>query len=129
MTTTEERLQILKMVEQGKISAEDGARLLDALSAGERRRSQSSSPGGGAPGSARWLRVRVTDAHTGRNKVNVTIPMGLVDVGLKMGARFAPEMEGFDLAQLAELVKSGATGKLVEVQDNTDGELVEIFIE
>jgi len=43
MTTTDERLQILRMVEQGKISAEDGSRLLEALSAGERRRSQISS--------------------------------------------------------------------------------------
>jgi hypothetical protein len=129
MPTTAERLQILKMVEQGKISAEDGSRLLEALNVGERRRSQISPPPGAATGAGRWLRVRVTDARTGRNKVNVTIPMGLVDVGLKMGARFAPEMEGFDLAQLSELVKSGATGKLVEVQDQEDGELVEIFIE
>ncbi len=129
MTTSEERLRILKMVEQGQISAEDGSRLLEALSGGERRRSQISPPSGGTTGSGRWLHVRVTDARTGRNKVNVTIPMGLVDVGLKMGARFAPEMDGFDLAQLSELVKSGATGKLVEVQDNEDGELVEIFIE
>lgn len=129
MTTTEERLRILKMVEQGVISAEDGFRLLEALSAGEQRRSQITPPGGAATNSGRWLRVRVTDARTGRNKVNVTIPMGLVDVGLKMGARFAPEMEGFDLATLAEMVKSGATGKLVEVQDHDDGELVEIYIE
>ncbi len=129
MTTSDERLRILKMVEQGKISAEDGSRLLDALGAADRRRSQATSTAGAAAGSARWLRVRVTDARTGRNKVNVTIPMGLVDVGLKMGARFAPEMEGFDLAQLAEMVRSGATGKLVEVQDREDGELVEIFVE
>jgi hypothetical protein len=129
MTTSDERLRILKMVEQGKISAEDGSRLLDALSTADRRRSQAASTAGAAAGSARWLRVRVTDARTGRNKVNVTIPMGLVDVGLKMGARFAPEMEGFDLTQLAEMVKSGATGKLVEVQDREDGELVEIFVE
>lgn len=128
MTTTAERLRILKMVEEGKISAEDGSRLLEAMSASEPKRSQIPPPG--ASGTAgRWLRVRVTDARTGRNKVNVTIPMGLVDVGLKMGARFAPEMDGFDLAQLAEMVKSGATGKLVEVQDNEDGELVEIYIE
>lgn len=129
MTTSDERLRILKMVEQGKISAEDGSRLLEALSAADRRRSQAGATAGQAAGSARWLRVRVTDARTGRNKVNVTIPMGLVDVGLKMGARFAPEMEGFDLTQLAEMIKSGATGKLVEVQDREDGELVEIFVE
>ena len=129
MTTSDERLRILKMVEQGTISAEDGSRLLEALSASDRRRSQIPPPGGATTSSGRWLRVRVTDARTGRNKVNVTIPMGLVDVGLKMGARFAPEMEGFDLTQLAEMVRSGATGKLVEVQDQEDGELVEIFVE
>jgi hypothetical protein len=129
MTTTEERLRILQMVEQGKISAADGSRLLEALSSSDRKRAQIPAPGGAPSSSGRWLRVRVTDSQTGRNKVNVTIPMGLVDVGLKMGARFAPEMEGFDLAQLAEMVKSGATGKLVEVQDREDGELVEIFIE
>ena len=30
MPTTEERMTILRMVEEGKISAEDAARLLDA---------------------------------------------------------------------------------------------------
>lgn len=129
MTTAEERLRILKMVEQRQVSAEDGVRLLEALSAGEQRHFQGAPPSVGAASPGRWLRVRVTDARTGRTKVNVTIPMGLVDVGLKMGARFAPEMEGFDLAQLSEMVKSGATGKLVEVRDPADGELVEIFIE
>ena len=32
MATTEERLKILKMIEDGKISAEEGAKLLAALS-------------------------------------------------------------------------------------------------
>jgi len=122
-------MRILKMVEQGKITAEAGSRLLDALGAADRKRSPAAYPSGPAAGPGRRLRVRVTDSHTGRNKVNVTIPMSLVDVGLKMGARFAPEMEGFDLTHLGELVRSGATGKLVEVQDQEDGEMVEIFIE
>lgn len=129
MTTSEERMRILKMVEQGKITAEAGSRLLDALAAADRKRSPAAYPSGPAAGPGRRLRVRVTDSHTGRNKVNVTIPMSLVDVGLKMGARFAPEMEGFDLTHLGEMVRSGATGKLIEVQDQEDGEMVEIFIE
>ena len=129
MTTNDERMRILKMVEQGKISAEVGSRLLDALGAADRKRSSAAYPNSPATGPGRRLRVRVTDAHTGRNKINVTIPASLVDVGLKMGARFAPEMEGFDLTHLGEMVRSGATGKLVEVQDQEDGELVEIFIE
>lgn len=128
MATNEERMRILKMVEQGQISAEDGARLLEALSAGEQRRSSTQATSAPAS-SARWFRVRVTDLRTGKNKVNVNIPMGLVTVGMKMGARFAPEMEGVDIDQLRRMVEGGATGKLVEIEDEEDGERVEIFVE
>ena len=34
MANAEERMKILKMIEEGKISAEDGAKLLTALSEG-----------------------------------------------------------------------------------------------
>ena len=88
MATTEERLQILKMIEEGKISAAEGAELLRALETkGERGPTLEPMKGTSNP---RWFRVRVTDVQTGRNKVNVNIPMGLVNVGIKMGARFAP---------------------------------------
>ncbi len=128
MATTDERLRILKMIEQGQISAEDGARLLEALGSAEQPRLSGpyTTP---SSGSARWLRVRVTDLASGKHKVNVNIPMGLVNVGLKMGARFAPEMEGIDIDQLTQLIRSGATGKLIEVEDTADGERVEIFVE
>lgn len=129
MATTDERLRILKMIEQGQISAEDGARLLEALSFGEQPRLTPPFNATASSGSARWLRVRVTDMATGKHKVNVNIPVGLVNVGLKMGARFAPEMEGVDIDQLTQLIRSGATGKLIEVEDSADGERVEIFIE
>jgi len=124
MTSTEERLQILKMIEEGKITAEEGARLLSAL--GKKQPTSPSSAGGS---SARWFRVRVSDSATGKNKVNVNIPMGLVNVGLRMGARFIPEDAGIDLEELSEQIRSGAHGKIVEVSDEESGEHVEIFIE
>ncbi len=125
MTSVEERMQILKMIEEGKISAEEGAKLLQALGArGDRRKS--TVPSGDEP---RWLRVRVTDLDTGKNKVNVNIPMGLVNVGLKMGARFAPNVEGLDYDEITSAIKAGAQGKIVDVVDEEDGERVEIFIE
>ncbi|MEA3335182.1 MAG: hypothetical protein U9R25_04680 [Chloroflexota bacterium] len=127
MTTSDERIRILKMVEEGKVSAEDGARLLEALSAGEKQRTKQVTTTRSA--SPRWFRVRVTDLRTGKEKVNVNIPMGLVNVGMKMGARFAPEMEGIDLTEISELINSGATGKLIEVEDQEDGERVEIYVE
>lgn len=37
MTTTDDRLRILRMIEQGQISAEEGARLLEAITDGAAR--------------------------------------------------------------------------------------------
>ncbi|MBP9501287.1 MAG: hypothetical protein KBF17_03915 [Candidatus Promineofilum sp.] len=127
MATTEERLQILKMIEEGKISAAEGAELLRALDTkGDKLQAQEPLKGASAP---RWFRVRVTDTTTGRNKVNINIPMGLVNVGMKMGARFAPEIEGHRLEELLEAVKYGQLGKVIDVTDEEDGERVEIFVE
>jgi hypothetical protein len=127
MATAEERMKILKMVEEGKISAEDGAKLLAALS--ESRKSAGTPAPGPTGGEARWFRVRVTDLATGKTKVNVNIPMGLVNVGIKMGARFAPNFDSEQMAAIAEALKSGALGKIVETTDEENGERVEIFVE
>jgi hypothetical protein len=130
MATVEERMKILKMVEEGKVSAEEGAKLLAALAEGRKSPGGGSSAGpGGAAGDARWFRVRVTDLSTGKPKVNVNIPMGLVNVGIKMGARFAPNLEAEQMEAIAEALKSGAVGKIVDVTDEEDGERVEIFVE
>ncbi|MGH2523998.1 MAG: SHOCT-like domain-containing protein, partial [Anaerolineales bacterium] len=128
MATVEERMKILKMIEEGKISAEDGAKLLAALA--ESRKPPMPPAGlsvGG--GEARWFRVRVTDMATGKTKVNVNIPMGLVNVGIKMGARFAPGLESEQMEAIAEALKAGMTGKIIDVTDEEDGEHVEIFVE
>ena len=129
MATAEERMQILKMVENKQITAEDGAKLLAALDAkGQAGEPNVPSPSPSTQG--RWFRVRVTDLKTGRRKVNVNIPLGLVDVGLKMGAKFAPAgLEGMDIKQILAAIKSGGEGKVVDVEDEEDGEHVEIFVE
>ncbi|MFH2103655.1 MAG: hypothetical protein ABIJ39_09920 [Chloroflexota bacterium] len=123
MTSSEERMKILKMVEEGKISAAEGTQLLSSLNAG-----RSKTMGIGAPG-ARWLRVRVTDIHTGRAKASVQIPLALIDAGMKIGAHFAPEVEGVNMDQLMDALRSGMTGKVIDVTDSVDGEHVEIFVE
>jgi len=61
--------------------------------------------------------------------VNINIPMGLVNVGIKMGARFAPEIEGERLESILEAVRSGQHGKVMDITDDEDGERVEIFVE
>jgi hypothetical protein len=126
MASTEERMQILKMIEEGKISAAEGADLLRALDQDTKNPKNEPLKGASSP---RWFRVRVTDMSSGRNKVNVNIPMGLVNVGIKMGARFAPEMEGVEYQQIMEAIKSGQQGKVMDVTDDESGERVEIFVE
>jgi hypothetical protein len=126
MSSIEERMQILKMIEEGKISASEGTDLLRALDQdGVKRRSE---PVNGAS-SPRWFRVRITDIRSGKSKVSVNIPMGLVNAGIKMGARFAPDLEGVDFDELTEMINSGAQGKIMDVVDNEEGERVEIFVE
>ena len=124
MSLKDERLQILKMIEDGTITADEGAKLLAALEEGATKTEQTSPSG-----QARWMRVRVTDLNTGRSKVNVNLPMGLVNIGVKMGARFAPEMEDIDLDEIVKAIQDGAQGKIVEVEDEEDNERVQIYIE
>lgn len=124
----EERAQILNMVSEGKISAEEGARLLAALKSSSSERSISSTKTDDAF-RGRWLRVRVFNQATGKPKVNVNLPLGLVGVGLRLGARFAPELSDFDIDELMAAIDEGAQGKILEVEDAEDGERVEIYVE
>ena len=52
MTTAQERMKILKMVADGKITAEEAAKLLSAITKSEKQEPASSTP--------KWLRVKVT---------------------------------------------------------------------
>jgi hypothetical protein len=126
MASSEERMKILKMIEEGKLSVEEGTKLLAALS--DKRVPTPPRPPG-MPGGARWLRIRVTDVRTGRSKASVQIPLALVDAGIKIGAHFAPEVEGVNMSNVMEAVRSGMTGKIMDVTDEEDGEHVEIYVE
>ena len=129
MASSEERMKILKMIEEGKLSAEEGTKLLAALS-DKRMPMPPRAPGmPGMPGGPRWLRIRVTDVRTGRSKASVQIPLALVDAGMKIGAHFAPEVEGVDMSNVMEALRSGMTGKIIDVTDEEDGEHVEIYVE
>jgi hypothetical protein len=116
-------MRILKMIADKQITADEGARLLEALRAGGTGSTREESRG------SRWLRVKVTDRGNGKVKLNVTIPVGLVDVGLKMGARFAPEIGGMDANVIQSAIREGVQGRILSFDDEDDQERVEIFVE
>jgi hypothetical protein len=124
-TTSDERMKILQMLEDGKIAPEDAATLLRALDGGRSTTPTPLGPGG----ENRYLRIQVTNLNTGKPKVNVTLPMALVGAGLRMAERFAPDFEGMDMQQLEEILASGIAGKFMDVMDEEDNERVEIFVE
>lgn len=119
----EEKMQILKMIEDGKITSNDGLELLSALEEKEDMPIAKSS---------KWLKIKVHDPDD-NTKVNVNIPLALVDVGLKMATKFSPELKNSDLKdidfnEIAELIKNGAQGKIVDIESD-NGERVEIVVE
>lgn len=124
---SEERMQILKMIQDGKISAQEGMELMNALD---------QSPAEEGPVSttrAKWLKVRVMTMDN-KVKTKVNLPISLVDIGLKMGAAYAPQMKDsgldkIDIRAVMEAVKNGAEGKIVEVEDDEKQEKIEIYVE
>jgi hypothetical protein len=124
MASSEERLKILQMIQEGKINADDGAKLLEALNRGAGRPPLNRSVA--AEDDGRYVRVRVTDTFTGKAKVSVNLPISLVDAGLGIAANFIPGVANVDLMGA---IRSGMTGKVVDVIDEEDGDHVEIFIE
>ena len=132
MASTEERMRILMMIQEGKVSAAEGARLIEAL---EESTEKSVPP---KPSAARvgvggrkpqYLRVMITDTDSGKSRVNVRLPVSLIDSGLRMGARFAPEIEGLDMEDLNAWLSSGEVGQIVDIFDDDDGEHIEVFLE
>lgn len=130
MVQTEERLRVLKMLQEGKISASQAAQLLEALEEIPSPNSVKTPAAAAIPSRpGKWFRVRVTDTDSGKTRVNVRLPLNMVSAGVKMGMRFSPEVEGLDVNELMAFINSGEVGQIVDVMDEKDGEHVEVFIE
>lgn len=133
--TTEERLKILTLVQEGKITPQEGIRLLEALS-------KSNPPRTGHPGlpiippqasqvtgGPRWLRVRVTDTVNARVRVNIRLPITVLGAGVKMGARFSPEIGPDQMDEILSAIQAGEVGQVVDVYNDDDKEHIEVLLE
>lgn len=133
----EERRQILEMLAEGKITAEDAERLLDKLGAGEKK--DHPAPGARANNTSSRLKyLRVLVDSTDGDKVNIRVPLALIRTGIKLAAVLPDEVneklgkKGVDLTKLSELEGDELYQSLRELQvdvDSEDGETVRIFCE
>lgn len=124
MNTNEEIQKILTMVSQGKITPEEGTKLISAIE--EPQLKDENKESFRQPKRGRWLRIRVTDLRTGKSKASVNLPIGLVDAGFNIASKFTSDV---DFETISGYIKEGAQGKIIDVIDDEDGEHVEIYIE
>ena len=139
MSAETKRREILQMLAKGSISAAQAGELLEQVSAEPAAPAEPDPPPApempAAPESpaepakkARWLNVRVADMSSGRNKVSVKIPLSLARIGLRMGAKFAPEMDDMDWDEILAQISTSGDQTIVQVEDEQDGELVQVFV-
>ncbi|MEW6308748.1 MAG: hypothetical protein AB1492_06850 [Bacillota bacterium] len=121
MTTKDERLQVLRMVQDGRISPEEAAKLLEAV-----------EPKAAAELDAKQVKIIVTDIHNQRKKINIALPLGLVEWGLRFVPALVWERQGGEQrvspGELLDLIRLGARGKIVDI-DDAQGRQVEIWVE
>lgn len=122
-------MMILKMLQEGKISAEEAAKLLESVDAGVNKSEKTAESVDFRKGQGKYFRVMITDTDTGKSRVNLRIPLSVLGIGVKFGAQFAPQIGGIEQEQIMDAINSGQVGKILDVFDNEDGEHVEIFIE
>ena len=136
----DERLQVLRLLENDEITADEADQLLDALDAEppvNRSRSAPAQaetaevevvqplPNGDKRGVPK-LRIRVSDPQTGKARVNLTIPLGFLDAGYRLARRVAPGRVPA-VEDLHAAVRTGFQGHLIDVVDGN--ERVEILVE
>jgi len=112
-----EREQILKMLEEGKITAEEAMKLLDTIEPAHAAPSPSRKP--------KFIRVNITSGDG--EKVNVNLPIGLAKMALKVASNFEPKVKDLDIDAIVEEVEAGAGGRLVEIVDGDSK--VEVYVD
>lgn len=138
MTINDEKLRILNMVQEGKLSAQEAVQLLEALDFNQEEKSITNEiipdPAVSTNGKAHWLKIVVTDQASGNRKVNLRIPLAIVRWGMKMGGKFNlgnDSLNDLDLQSVLDdgVLNEGQKGVLVDVEDEEDGEHVVIALE
>lgn len=125
-----EKLAILKMVEDGKITVEEASKLLETVEGKKEELSIISKTEGRT---AKWLRIKVLEGTEG-TRVNVNVPIALIDVAFKIAKASDSDFDvklgnlNLDIDDIIKLIQEGAEGKIVDI-DTDDGTKVEIVVE
>ncbi len=126
----DELATVLRLVSEGKLTAEEAAPIIEALGHQSARRTpEPPSPPASAdgfpfksPGRGRRVRIQVTER--GRRVVDVRVPLAFA----AMAARMVPGIPDSYAALIEKAVETDTVGPLVDAEDE-DGDAVLISIE
>jgi DUF4097 and DUF4098 domain-containing protein YvlB len=126
----EEYMRILKMIEEGKVTAEEGAELMKAIG-GEESKVEDQLSGVKPSFHGKKLRIKVTDTDTGKDKANIRIPLRLAKIAEKLIPRDAKtkmKVQGIDLNSILTNIDELADGPLVDIDADDKGDNVNVSI-
>ena len=129
--------QVLQLVAEGRLTAEEAAPVIDALEAnadtiGGRGNDDDAASAGGSPGTTgasgsrdrpRVFRLEVSEA--GRKVVNLRVPLSLGRMGLDQIPGLSPD----SLAQIRRALDEGLSGPILSVDEDDEGNGVRISLE
>ncbi|NQT57515.1 MAG: hypothetical protein HQ557_00890 [Bacteroidetes bacterium] len=128
----EEYMRILKMIEEGKVTAEEGAELMKAIGGGEGDEKVEEQLSGVKPSlRGKKLRIKVTDTDTGKDKANIRIPLRLAKIAEKIVPREAKvkmKDQGIDLVGILSNIDELADGPLVDIDADDKGDHINVSI-
>jgi hypothetical protein len=132
--------RVLRLVAEGRLTADEAAPILDALSksasSGSTGGGRSAGPGQGQAGSSgddqartgdagdrpRFARIQVIEG--GRRAVDLRVPVGLGRFALSK----VPGLSGDQITEVQDALASGTRGPILDIQD-ADGDGVRIVLE
>ena len=118
--------QVLQLVAEGRLTAEEAAPLLEAIEAhGDDPMARSTAGHGAATdvGTASAIRIEVTDG--GRSAVNLRIPLSIGRAALN---HVLPGLSEGASQRIREAIASGMRGPIVDIDDG-QGDGVRVVIE
>ncbi len=120
----DEKMKILQMLEQGKITAEEASQLLQA--AGDQEKQQQTPRSGG-----RKLKFIITEEGSEKPKFNVAVPFALVrwtEQFIPREARDEMEEHGIDLEKIVRSADQLADTVVADITSEVTGERIQIVI-
>jgi MFS family permease len=121
----DERLRIIEQLEDGAITAEEAANLLERVDEGRWAKLAPTLPAE----QKRHIRIRVSEMATGNMKSDLRLPVGLVNTILYTSGRLSADLEEFDHDRLRELISSSTAGNQPQSMAAGDQTKIDITLE